>query len=528
MPGPGQTAHDAIVIGSGFGGAMAAHALVTAGLRVLMLERGDWVERGDAARDDVRGFFQWTAAYDRSSPYRVVHGGRVAEEGICACVGGPSVFYGGASFRFREEDFAPSSEIAAGSGAEWPVGYGEMEGAYGEAERLLGVAGESGVDPTEPYRSTEYPQRPAPLSPLSSRIAGAARDLGLHPFRIPLALNHSPESGPVCTFCTTCDAYACWNGAKNDLASRVIEPLLGRGLELRTGRVVTRLVEESGRIVAIECVGRETGERERLAAPPRVVLAAGALATPHLLLASGLDRLNPAGELVGRYLMRHCNAFVYGVFRDRPNREGVHHKQVAVNDYYLGDDAPGAPAGKLGNIQQIMAPQTGAAVRWMYGMGERSAPLRRLLSAGVRAVTRRMTGLQVIAEDQPLRENRVELGDARDAYGLPRAVVRHRYTDRDLAARRALVGRAREILRRAGAVATFPYMVTTFSHAVGTVRMGSDPARAPLDPGCRYRGLENLWVTDGSFMPTSAGVNPSLTIAANALRVAPGIVSPGR
>jgi choline dehydrogenase-like flavoprotein len=105
-----------------------------------------------------------------------------------------------------------------------------------------------------------------------------------------------------------------------------------------------------------------------------------------------------------------------------------------------------------------------------------------------------------------------------DPFGLPRLVVEHRYSPRDLAARRFLVGQARRILRRAGARATFAWRVSTFSHAIGTVRMGEDPRTAPLDPSCRYRGLANLLVTDGSVFPTAAGVNPSLTIAANALR----------
>jgi choline dehydrogenase-like flavoprotein len=471
---------DDLVIGSGFGGALVARQLVRAGRRVMMLERGDWVERGEGARDDVRGFFQWTSGYSVEAPYRVIHGRREGVEGICECVGGASVFYGGASFRFREADFHPPAEVLGGSGASWPFGYEALERWYGEAERVLGVAGEPGADPTEPWRSSPYPQSPAPLSPLSARIAEAARGLRLHPFRIPLALNHSPGGAAVCTFCTTCDAYACWNGAKNDLATRVIAPLVAAGLELRTGRVVTRLLTEGARVEGVECFHRTTGRRERIRAA-RVILAAGALASPHLLLASGLHRMNPAERAVGSYLMRHCNAFVYGFFRRPPNPEGVHHKQVAIHDFYFGDPDSGAPPHKLGNIQQIMAPQTGAAVGWTRRLGERGAPLRRGAAAAARRIARHMTGLQVIAEDQPSADNRVELGEGEDRFGLPVPLVRHRYSRRDLAARAALVRRAREILRAAGAFATFTYPVTTFSHAVGTVRMGNDPQTAPLD-----------------------------------------------
>jgi choline dehydrogenase-like flavoprotein len=518
--------YDDVVIGSGFGGAMVAHRLVESGRRVLLLERGDWAVRGERARDDIRGFFQWTAGYDTEAPYQVRQGGRWNEEGICACVGGPSIFYGGASFRFREDDFRPPSSIVGDSGAEWPIGYDELERYYGEVEQLLGVAGEAGADPTEPRRSSEYPQPPAPLSPISGRIAEAAGRLGLRPFRIPLALNQSATSGVACSFCTTCDAYACWSGAKNDLATRIITPLLERGLTLRHGRVVTRLAHRGDRVVGVECVDRASGVRERYAAE-RYILAAGALATPHLLLASGLDRLNPAAHAVGRYLMRHCNAFVYGFFPSAPNADLLHHKQVAIHDYYFGDSDGRGPAEKLGNIQQIMAPQTGAAVGWTRRLGERGKPIQDAVARSVRRVTRHMTGLQVIAEDQPVLANGVELGKGGDRFGLPRAVVRHDYSDRDRSARLALARRAREILREAGALLTYTYPVTTFSHAVGTVRMGRDPRTAPLDVDCRYRGIDNLWVVDGSCMPTSGGVNPSLTIAANALRVGSTIANEG-
>jgi choline dehydrogenase-like flavoprotein len=141
----------------------------------------------------------------------------------------------------------------------------------------------------------------------------------------------------------------------------------------------------------------------------------------------------------------------------------------------------------------------------------------------------RVTGLLAIAEDEPSLRNGVSLHPRRvDRFGRPELVVSHRYSRGDLAARRALVSRARSILRDSGAKITFVYPITTFSHAVGTLRMGEDPWAAPLDPGCRFRGTDNLYVVDGSFMPTSGGVNPSLTIAANALRAAEWITRKSR
>lgn len=502
-PTVNATEYDAVVIGSGFGGTMAARELVAAGWRVLMLERGGWVERGPQ-NWHADGAFTMTPHYASDSAYRVLQGRRWADQRLCTNVGGPSVFYGGASFRFRVRDFEPAPEIVDGTGAAWPIGYDALEPFYTEAERLIAVAGAAGEDPTEPPRSAPYPHPPARLAEASRRIADAARSLGLHPFRIPLAI-----SGATCQACITCDAFACAVSAKNDLATRVLPSLLADGMELRADAVVTRLVAEGGRIAAVECVDRRTGERFTVRAGT-VVLAAGALATPHLLLASGLERVNPAGRVVGRYLMRHCNAMTYGIFPRRPNPANEHHKQVAIHDFYWGDDAPGAPRGKLGNLQQVMTPPAGLLAHVL------PKPVADALAPAVA----HLTGLLAVAEDQPRETNGVQIDPSDlDPFGLPKLLVEHHYTTRDLAARRALVRRAKQVLRRAGAWGTVTWKVSTFSHAVGTVRMGADERTSALDEDCRYRGLENLYVTDGSVFPTSAGVNPSLTIAANALRV---------
>jgi choline dehydrogenase-like flavoprotein len=247
-----------------------------------------------------------------------------------------------------------------------------------------------------------------------------------------------------------------------------------------------------------------------------VIVAAGALGSAHLVLASGLDELSPARAAVGRYLMRHDNAMVFGLFAERPDRQQRFHKQIALHDWYFGDPAASDADGmtKLGGVQQMMTPPT-ALVR---------AHLPRPLAALSR-FTEHLTGLLCIAEDQPSAGNGCSIDPSvRDAYGLPQLVIDHRYSARDRAASNALIRRARRVLHHTGAVVCYAHRVKTFSHAVGTLRMGIDPAGSPLDPVCRFRGLANLWVTDGSALPMSAGVNPSLTIAANALRAAEAIV----
>jgi choline dehydrogenase-like flavoprotein len=508
---------DAIVIGSGFGGAMVAHALVTAGQRVLMLERGGWVARGPQ-NWDASGVGLTTPHYTTETPYDVTSAGRRYRAGAWHCVGGQSVFYGGASFRFRERDFEPNEHIIGDSGADWPVDYAAMEPFYSHAERLLGVAGEAGTDPTEPWRSVSYPQRAVPLSRTARTIADAASRLGLRPFRIPLAISYDGGGDRrACVRCGTCDGYACAAEAKNDVATAIIPRLTRLGMTLRSNCVCVRLVRHGSRIAAAECVDRVTGERSTLAAN-RFVLAAGALATPHLLLASRLDGCSPAGASVGRYLMRHRNAVVFGMYARQPNPERVFDKQIAVHDFYNGDPAsPAAPTGPLGGIQQLTPPADLVRAYMPFGVRD---PAATLVSYA--------TGLLVIAEDQPRRENGVAIDWTHcDRFGLPRLRVHHRHSERDEAAAAALVIHAKRILREAGARITYVHPIETFSHALGTVRMGVDPGTSPLDAHGRFRGLDNLYVADASALPRSAGVNPSLTIAANALRIGGALAQSG-
>ena len=504
--------YDALIIGSGFGGSMAAHRLVRAGWRVLMLERGDWVPRGSHNRDPA-ATMAFAPEYSNESASRSVSGGWEPEVRSVFCVGGASVFYGGVSFRFREEDFTPAPEIAGGSGAAWPFRYDELEPYYAECERILGVAGDDTDDPTRPQRRDPYPYSPAPLAGVSERFRDAARELGLRPFPLPLAINFKANNGRTpCDACRACDSYVCAIEAKNDTSVAVIGPLIERGLEVLTNTVVTGLVAAGSRITDVRAWDRT--RRETMSFQARhVILAAGALASPHLLLASGLERACPAGHAVGAHLMRHCCGMVFGFCNDCPDPAKVFHKQLGVFDYYRGDrDTRRNRARRMGSIQQLSTPPS-----VLVGL---RAP-RILAGIPLAGFVEHLVGALVIAEDEPRADNRVSIDwTDRDGVGLPRLEIRHAYTPRDKERRRMLVRRAKKIQRRLGAWAFYLHEVKTFSHALGTVRMGTNPATAPLDGSCRYRGLDNLLVVDGSALPSSGAVNPSLTIAAVALRAA--------
>lgn len=509
--------YDAIIIGSGFGGAMAAWRLVRSGQKVLLLERGDWVPRGqwnwgpEGLGTGTR-HFRADAALRRS-------GDRLEAAGAFQCVGGPSVFYGGVSLRFRPADFEPDPEIAPDGIGGWPIRYADLQPFYAAAERILGVVGTTAEDPTRPPRQPGPALPEMELTPVSSRIAAAAERLGLAPFRLPLVL-HTGDGGngrAACTRCATCDGFACAIGAKNDLATAVLPPLLAQGLTLRTNTVARRVLDNAGRVRGVEALDTATGEVRVLRAR-RVLLAAGALFSPQLVLASGLEARNPGGHNVGRYLMRHCNGSVYGFFPRLPGADEFH-KHVGVNDYYFGHPSVREPVGKLGNLQQVPTPAPAYAL----------AHLPEPLGAWAGAVLQHLTGLLAIAEDQPRYRNRVDIDPLRrEPTGLPGVIIHHRHTERDLAARAALMGKAREILREAGAWFCYSHRIDTFSHAVGTLRAGDDPDTSVIDRFCGFRGVEGLYVVDGSMMPTSSGINPSLTIAANALRVAAHIAEQNR
>lgn len=497
---------DVVVIGSGVGGSMAAHGLIGAGLDVLMIERGVPVVRGEHnwARDAA---IELSPYYSMESYYRL-QGTSRGRKGSYQCVGGPSLFYGGIALRLRSTDFDRRPEIVEATGAAWPVSYEDLAPYYRVAEGLLGVAGRTARNPADPAEAAVYPFRSPPMQGPARVIRDAARGLGLHPSHLPLAIDFegARNGKQPCLKCGTCDGYVCAVGAKREPATAVLPALLVRGLRLVANTVAVRILWRGRRVAGVVGVDRKSGRRTVFTGK-RYILAGGALGSAHLALASGLDGASPAGDWVGRCLMRHCNMITYGIFR-RPLAGGdAFHKQVGIFDYYgLREDEP-----KFGIIQSIHAPPPGVIADRLPGF----------MSSVLDPWLPRCTGLLAIAEDEPRRENRVGVSRTRsDRYGIPRATITHRYTRRDLAARGHLAGVARAVLRAAGAWVVPRLTIHTFSHALGTLRMGPDPRTAPLDRWCRFRGIDNLWVTDGSFMPRSAAVNPSLTIAANALRVA--------
>jgi choline dehydrogenase-like flavoprotein len=484
------------------------------GVRVLVLERGRYVDRDDTAWDSR--VIQIERKYKSKTPYEVDE--RWGRETTYPddTVGGKSVFYGAASFRMRAEDFEFRSrfdpdEIGPVPPMDWPVTYEELEPYYSEAEHEIGVAGVSGVDPNEPFRSADYPAKPPPYGSTAKLITKAANKLGLEPFPLPLAINFEESAGRTkCQMCMTCDLFPCKVCAKNDLAVTLLPKAAKFGAIVREKTIVKRLLRSEGRIRKIECIDTESGEETEISCDLCVV-SCGAIASASLLLASGLDEVKPSGSLIGRYLMRHCSGIVIGIFPFKTNPERLFHKQIAITDFYLGHPKRG-PKGPWGMIQALQTPppefvqETAPYPQPVGFLGAKTLPYHAYLLC--------------IAEDLPNIENRVEIDRQRlDPFGSPIGQVYHKYYKRDLLARHALFREAARILRKAHSIVRVRLPIHTYSHALGTTRFGTDPQHSVLDPTCRFHGLSNLYVVDAGFMPTSAGVNPSLTIAANGLRV---------
>ena len=485
--------YDVVIVGSGFGGAASAHAMAKAGRRVLLIERGGRPKRDDDDWNQRRILIE--QRYRSHSPIVVRrHGARGhIKLYLNEVLGGNSVFYGGASLRLRQTDFA-----------EWPVGYEDFEPYYCQAERLLGVHGQREPHAGEPPRSEEYPFEAAELTGPARRVLEAGRKLGYQPFKIPLAINFRNQARPVCIKCITCDGFPCKIEAKNDVTTTLLSEAQELGVEVMTNVVGSKFEEEAGRITGLECVDAASKRVMRLEADA-FILSAGAIQSAALLLRSGFERFS---QLLGRGLMRHCNAVVTGLFARRTNPTEVFHKQLCFSDFYEDDRSTSGRA--TGIIQDIYTPSHDV--------------IRHFAPAGVKRVagslTKYMQNLLCIAEDEAQRENRIRMSaEESDEYGLPITMVDHAYSEADYRRRDYLVARARRILKAAGALVTRVYEVDTFSHAVGSVPFG-DGGGSVLDSDCRFLGLDNLRVVDGSFMPTSGAVNPSLTITANALRVA--------
>ena len=483
---------DVLVIGSGMGGASFAAGLAPSGAKILILERGERM-RDSADLRDARAIFQ--KGVFRPQEEWLDGAGRGFNPGNYYYVGGNSKLYGAVLIRYRAQDFAKIAH-RGGETPGWPFPYEELEPWYCRAEQLYKVRGALGYDATEPPHSQPYPFPAVPDEPAIAVARERMKRVGLHPFSLPLGVDL--ESW-LARAPTPWDAFPDAGHGKMDAESCGLAAALAHdNVELRTGVRVERLLlaPDGKRIGGVEALC--AGERVTFGAK-LVVLAAGAVNSAALLLRSSEGGVANRSDAVGRHFMNH-NATAMLAVDPRVRNDAVYQKTLGLNDFYLDDGKGGPPLGNIQLLGRVTAPILKAniplAPEWALG-----------------ALCRHSVDWYAMSEDLPNPESRVTVEGGR---------IRLDWKRSNWAAHLALVAALKERLRAAGypLVLTKPFDRRTPSHQCGTVRIGADAAAAPLDPYCRAWDHPNLFVVDASFLPTSAAVNPSLTVAAQALRVA--------
>jgi choline dehydrogenase-like flavoprotein len=492
----GSDSADILIIGSGIGGASCAAGLAGSGAEITILERGEQIPATAHARD-ARAIFQ-RGHYRPKEMWRDAEG-RAFNPGNYYNVGGNSKFYGAVMLRYRRADFE-ALEHADGVSPAWPIRYEDLEPWYCAAERLFEVRGAAGEDPTEPAHSAPYPHGAVPDEPAIAEARERLKRQGLHPFSLPLAIDIERW---LAHGQTPWDAFPDTRCGKLDAETAALaKATAGGDVTLVTGAHVERLtLAPDGRKLA-GAEYRKDGERRTIAAGT-VILSAGAINSAALLLRSAGGRCpngvaNRSG-VVGRYFMNHNSSAMLAV-DPRVVNDSVYQKTIGLNDFYLGDGRGGPPLGNVQLLGRVSAPIL-------------KANLRLVPETALRLLARHSVDWYLMSEDLPDPESRVTLdGDA----------IRLVWKRSNMTAHAGLVRRMREVFRAAGypIVLARPFDKRTPSHQCGTVRFGTDPASSALDPFCRAHDHENLFVVDAGFMPSSAAVNPALTVAAQALRVA--------
>ena len=527
--------YDIIIIGTGAGGGTLAYQLAATGKKILVLERGEFLPR-EKANWDAREVYQKERYHTDERWYD--KDGKAFRPQTGYWVGGNTKVYGAALLRLRERDFERVIH-KSGISPAWDLKYQDFEPYYTQAEKLYDVHGKRGEDPTEPPATADYPYAPVSHEPEMQAIADSIRDLGYYPFHLPLGLklNEVDRALSPCIRCDTFDGYPCLVGAKADSEVNAIRPAQEAydNLTLLTGAKVLKLhTSESGReITAVEVeitLDQPTsahGTPPMKGAPARteiqkisadiVVVACGAINSAALLLKSANDR-HPNGlanrsDQVGRNFMKHQSIALVAL-GTQPNR-AVFQKTIAVNDFYWGEPDFPYPMGMVQNTGNILADMLPAEAPPLL------APYIKLVPEfGLQLAAERSVGWWLQIEDLPAPNNRVRfVGDQ----------LHLDYTLNNTEAADRLIHRWTSILKSANSSTkhVIPFSiyprnhvpVQAVGHQCGTCRFGSDPTMSVLDLNCRTHDIDNLYVVDGSFFPSNSGVNPTLTIMANALRV---------
>jgi len=520
---------DVIVVGTGMGGGMLGYRLARSGRSVLFVEKGRSTLPGvpGTIRSMVPELAEPQAARSAEAYYdALARAGRSTDEiedisgrfrrrfvpFIGSGTGGSSALYGMVCERFFVDDFTPRQNFRDPGESTvpeaWPITYDQMRPWYTEAEKLLGVRGQP--DPLRP-EAAEVGLPPAPPfstdnQPLVNYLSGR----GLHPYHLPMACDYTEG-------CATCQTYLCPQQCKNDAARNCLLPAITEhGAHLLADCRVVRLEADRTQVRQVIC---QQGSDMLGLQAKLVILAAGALATPLLLLNSRTGDwprgLANGSDWVGRNLMRHLLEPIE-IWLQPKRKITAANKEIGLNDFYFFEGQ------KYGTVQSFGAIPP---MEWVTNRPGGRGKALRLMSPAVRGIYDRFVNggmvLAAMMEDLPYLDNRVLPYDRPSVDDRQRLRIQYRLHVSEIQRRAEFLRLLKEVLE--------PFRKLTLGsgkenanlgHVCGTCRFGIDPKTSVLDPQNRAHEVENLYVVDTSFFPSSAGLNPSLTVAANALRVA--------
>lgn len=499
--------YDIIIIGSGAGGGSILNKLKNSGKQILILERGTFMPQEKENWDTNEVFRK--ERYHTKEVWKT-EGDKDLHPGINYWVGGNTKVYGSALFRLREKDFE-RVQHAGGISLGWPISYHDMEPYYYEAEKLFEVHGKKGLDPTEPFRNDEYPYPEVSHEPRIQELHDDLISKGLHPFYTPLGikLNEKDAIKSKCIRCNTCDGFPCLLHAKSDADINCVRPAIERdNVTLLTNAKVIKLNTNStgNEIVSLDV---EIGTLLHQFSANIFILSAGAINSAALLLKSA-NSPHPKGlanksSQVGRNFMKHNSTAMIGV-STKPNPT-IFQKTLAINDFYWGDEKFKFP---MGHMQLLGKSNKGQ----LAGDAPFFTPGFVLGEMVTHSIDWWMTG-----EDLADPENRVQVINDQ---------IHVDYKENNTEGFERMIKKLKDILYSIDSNHSFiPHSfyltknipLAAVGHQCGTTRFGIDALTSVLDINCRTHEINNLYVVDGSFFPSSGAVNPALTIIANALRV---------
>ncbi len=539
---------DVCIIGSGAGGAPLALELGRAGFKVVVLEKGAWYQQTDFVHDEImnsrRNFFMplpWDEPHlwrTEGQPYQ-----RTNEAWTANCVGGGTVHMSGFFYRLKPVDFRMKSELGAPKGSnvvDWPITYKDLEPYYDKAEAEMGVSGNAVPHPFLEPRKGNYPLPPLAEHPVAAEIDKAAKSLGWHAIPTARGILSQPYRGrDACVYCALCGSYGCEHGAKSSMAASLIPAALATGkVELRPKCMAKEItVDEKGLAKSVIYIDADGVTQEQ---PARVIVSScTAVESARLLLNSKSTRFpNGLGNdngLVGKNLLFSSFGQSKATFSVKKRGDELPWLKAnmpfinrSLQDFYvLPDDRFGFRKG--GTLGFMWAhPNPIFAAVGLAKKGEKGVFGKELKDRMRTYRDSRILEFEIYGEF--LSNDFTYVGvdsTVKDKFGLPVAAISIKRHELDLKMTQFLVERGEEVLQamkpdRVDRVGTAGE--TTILQG-GTCRFGKDPKTSVLDADCRSHSVKNLYVVDGSFLPTSGGVPLTLTIAANSFRVADRLVA---